>query len=91
MKPILMALAFGILSNGAAFAQSSDSNGVLAEGRKSIVDLVSEGFDIKAAVGPLIILQSDKALYGCSVGQAGPADLKAGLIPANKIPCAPIK
>ncbi|NNU63395.1 hypothetical protein [Ochrobactrum soli] len=95
MKNILLASALLVVSSSAALAQfpvsEGDPAGGLAEGQKSIVDLVSEGYEIKATVGPLIILQDDKVLYGCSAGRTGPADLKAGVIPASKIPCVPIK
>jgi hypothetical protein len=93
MKTVLMASAALIIVSNPALAQGFTTNepAQLTEGQKSIVELVSEGFEIKGTVGPLIILQDDKSLFGCSAARTGPADIKTGVIPAQKIPCVPIK
>lgn len=93
MKTVLMATAALIIVSKSAIAQGFTTNEPvqLTERQKSIVQLVSEGFEIKGSLGPLIILQDDKSLFGCSAAQTSPADIRAGVIPAQKIPCVPIE
>lgn len=81
MKKIILASVLVTIFGSVAVAQQQET----------IVDLIAKGFEIKTSVGPLIILQNDESVYGCSMMGSSPADMKAGVIPAAKILCAPIK
>ncbi|NSZ10041.1 MULTISPECIES: hypothetical protein [Agrobacterium] len=94
MKKSLCALALIAVSSTSAFAQfpvTEGNGGKLVDGQKTVLQLIEEGYEIKGAAGPLLILQKDKSLFGCSAYTIGPGDMSRAEISANRIPCSAIK